>query len=144
MPVSPSNGGPQFYYHGTTEQKADGILHEGARPSGGMWGPGVYSADNERYAQMYANKDWGTTGVVLRGTTDANVKHFESHAEIRDYLRDQGKDPYDGEAHLTRLLSKQGYGGMYSKEDGILATFDHGSFRPEGLRSAGEPWTDLT
>lgn len=39
--MSQSFAGRQFY-HGTTMENADGILHEGAKPRGGSYGAGVY------------------------------------------------------------------------------------------------------
>ena len=139
-----SFAGRQFY-HGTTMSNADGTLHEGAEPRAGMYGPGFYSTPDEAYATKYSARDLGAEGAVLRGTTDARIKHFETHADIRDHLRSLGKDPYN-DGRMDRILKKQGYGGMYSQEDDILVTFDRGSFLPNAVRGNKEPgaWTDLT
>jgi len=135
--------GRQFF-HGTTMENADGILHEGALPRGGMYGPGFYSTPIERDATAYSARQPRSEGAVLRGTTDANIKNFENYGEIRDYLRSLGKDPYK-DGRMDRVLKKQGYGGMFSKEDDILVTFDQGSFHPNAVRGTKETdWTDLT
>lgn len=139
-----SFAGRQFY-HGTTMSNADGILHEGARPRGGSYGTGFYVTDDEGLATRYAAfKNIGKEGAVLRGTTDANIKHFETFDDEKEFLRSHGKDPYDG-GSLPKLLRRQGYHGLTSGHTGETVLFDHGSFRPNAVRGTKEKdWTDLT
>lgn len=141
-----SFAGRQFY-HGTSMSNADGILAEGARPRAGSYGPGVYVTDDEDLATRYATiKNMGTESAVLRGTTDAKIKHFDTPHDEREFLRSHGKDPYDAYDHLPRLLRKQGYGGLTSGYTGETVLFDHGSFHPNAVRGGKESgaWSDLT
>lgn len=142
--MSQSFAGRQFY-HGTTMENADGILHEGSRPRGGTYGPGVYVARDEGLATRYASIRRGE-GVLLRGTTDAKIKHFETPHDEREFLRSHGEDPYGGGYdHLPKLLRRQGYGGLTSGFTGETVLFDHGSFHPNAVRGIkGDSWTDLT
>ena len=144
MPVAPRNGGPQFYYHGTSEHNADGILAEGSIGSrDGLFGPGFYSTTDEAMAHRYANRSVGQQGVVLRGTTPAKIKNFASSAEVKDYLRSKGKDPYDSHL-LSGLVGREGYGEFYLETQQTLVTRGKGTFHPNALRGRSEPWTDLT
>lgn len=143
--MSQSFAGRQFY-HGTTMENADGILHEGAKPRGGSYGAGVYVTEDEQLATRYAAiKNLGKEGAVLRGTTDAKIKYFDTPDDEREFLRSHGKDPYSGGDHLPRLLRRQGYGGLTSGYTGETVLFDHGSFHPNAVRGIkGDSWTDLT
>lgn len=136
--------GGQFY-HGTGEDQADGILHEGIRPSAeGSFGPGVYLAHDQGMADNYAAYGY-VHAATLRGTVGfENPKVFHSNSEVLDYLNQKG---VYGKRSLTTYLAEDGYDGMHLMHKGVSVGIEHGSFHPNAIRNGrdkAEPWTDLT
>lgn len=127
------------FYHGTSKEGADGILHEGAAPSKfGMLGAGFYSTDIPQVASSYARRG----GEVLRGTVEGRIKQFQDIGEVDSYLESH-KVPRGRIHELSKLLRKEGYDGVYHRPARTMVSFKRGSFHPEAIQD-GQNWTDLT
>ena len=136
-------------FHGTGRAAAENIINEGFRPSksgelykGGVYGSGVYSAPDDRYASMYAAEN--PNPVLLAGKVPGGHRILDITAE--------GLDPYElrkklGVPSLKKWAEDNGYDGIRFRPGGDGAdevlTFNSklaDQMFSTGIHTRGEPF----